>query len=72
MYITELRILVVAKTLRLVPRLGSGSSWTDDRKRTEKIMLEFMNHDYDILVATTIIETYIDIQNVNTMIIYDG
>ena len=41
-------------------------------RELEKIMLEFMNHDYDILVATTIIETGIDIQNVNTMIIYDA
>ena len=41
-------------------------------RELEKIMVEFMNNQYDILVATTIIETGIDIQNVNTMIIYDA
>ncbi|NLZ48351.1 MAG: transcription-repair coupling factor [Clostridiales bacterium] len=41
-------------------------------RELEKVMMEFMNHEYDILVATTIIETGIDIQNVNTMIIYDA
>jgi transcription-repair coupling factor (superfamily II helicase) len=41
-------------------------------RELEKVMLEFMNNESDILVATTIIETGIDIQNVNTMIIYDA
>lgn len=41
-------------------------------RELEKVMMEFMNNDYNILVATTIIETGIDIQNVNTMIIYDA
>ncbi|WP_163195356.1 transcription-repair coupling factor [Clostridium thermarum] len=41
-------------------------------RELEKVMMEFMNHDSDILVATTIIETGIDIQNVNTMIIYEA
>ena len=41
-------------------------------RELEKVMMEFMNNESDILVATTIIETGIDIQNVNTMIIYDA
>lgn len=41
-------------------------------RELEKVMREFMNNDYNVLVATTIIETGIDIQNVNTMIIYDA
>ena len=35
----------------------------------EKILFDFMNHDYDILIATSIIENGIDIPNVNTIII---
>lgn len=35
----------------------------------EKIVLDFVNFDYDILIATTIIESGIDIPNVNTIII---
>lgn len=35
----------------------------------EKVMLSFIRHDYDILVATTIIENGIDIPNVNTILI---
>lgn len=38
----------------------------------EKIMLEFINGESDILVSTTIIETGIDIVNANTMIILDA
>ncbi|WP_234122088.1 transcription-repair coupling factor [Clostridium hydrogenum] len=41
-------------------------------RELEKVMLEFMNNEYDILLCTTIIETGIDIPNVNTMIIYDA
>ena len=35
----------------------------------EKVMMQFIHHEYDILVATTIIENGIDIPNVNTIII---
>ncbi|AJA49785.1 transcription-repair-coupling factor [Clostridium pasteurianum DSM 525 = ATCC 6013] len=41
-------------------------------RELETEMLGFMNKEYDILLCTTIIETGIDIQNVNTMIIYDA
>ncbi len=37
---------------------------------TEKRLEAFINYDYDILVSTTIIESGVDIPNVNTMIIY--
>ncbi|MCT4612682.1 MAG: transcription-repair coupling factor [Clostridia bacterium] len=39
------------------------------KSELEKIMVDFVNKEYDVLVCTTIIETGIDIQNVNTMII---
>ena len=38
----------------------------------EKIMFDFINGEIDVLVSTTIIETGLDISNVNTMIIHDA
>ena len=38
----------------------------------ERIMYDFMNGEIDVLVSTTIIETGLDISNVNTMIIHDS
>ena len=38
----------------------------------EKIMLDFINGDINVLVSTTIIETGLDISNANTMIIQDA
>lgn len=38
----------------------------------EDVILKFQNHEADILVCTTIIETGIDMPNVNTMIIHDA
>ncbi|HEY7161988.1 MAG TPA: transcription-repair coupling factor, partial [Acidobacteriota bacterium] len=35
----------------------------------EKVMMQFINHDYDVLVSTTIIENGIDIPLVNTLIV---
>ena len=35
----------------------------------EKRLYEFINHDYDVLIATSIVENGIDIPNVNTIII---
>ncbi len=40
-----------------------------NRNEIEKTMIEFSNHEYDILVCTTIIETGLDIENANTIII---
>ena len=38
----------------------------------ENVMLGFLEGDYDVLVSTTIIETGVDIPNVNTLIVYDA
>ena len=38
-------------------------------EQLEKAIIDFANHDYDILLATTIIESGIDMPNVNTIII---
>lgn len=35
----------------------------------EKIILDFMNHDYDVMLSTTIVENGIDVPNANTIII---
>ncbi|MCI7812831.1 MAG: transcription-repair coupling factor [Lachnospiraceae bacterium] len=41
-------------------------------RELEKIMYDFINGEIDVLVSTTIIETGLDISNVNTMIIHDA
>ena len=55
---------------RLVPdaniAIGHGQM---DGKKLEKIMLDFMDGKYDVLVATSIIESGLDVPNANTIII---
>ena len=41
-------------------------------RELESVMIDFMENKYDILMCTTIIETGIDIQNTNTIIIYEA
>ena len=55
---------------RLCPgvRVGIGHGQMDG-KQLEKIMMDFIQGEYDVLLATTIIESGIDISNANTMII---
>jgi transcription-repair coupling factor (superfamily II helicase) len=58
---------------KLVPeaRIAVAHGQMTERE-LEKIILDFIDKKYDMLVCTTIIETGIDIQNANTMIIYDA
>lgn len=58
---------------RLVPdaRVAIGHGQMDGDK-LEDVMLGFMEGDYDVLVATTIIESGLDISNANTIIINDA
>lgn len=55
---------------RLIPgcrvAIGHGQMAPDT---LEEIIVDFINYDYDVLVATTIIESGVDIPNVNTIII---
>ncbi|MBO7291804.1 MAG: DEAD/DEAH box helicase, partial [Bacteroidaceae bacterium] len=55
---------------RLVPdvriAIGHGRMSPDE---LEKVILDFVNYDYDVLLATTIIESGIDMPNTNTIII---
>ena len=43
-----------------------------DKNALEQIMIDFLNKEYDVLLCTTIIESGLDIQNANTMIIHDA
>ncbi len=58
---------------KLVPnaRIAVGHGQMDE-KQLEEVIVDFANHEYDILLATTIIENGIDIPNANTMIIHDA
>lgn len=58
---------------KLVPnaRIAIGHGQMNE-KELEKIIIDFANHEYDILLATTIIENGIDIPNANTMIIHNA
>lgn len=64
-------IMQIAKMIQdLVPqaRVCVGHGQMDERQ-LEGVMKKFIRHEYDILVATTIIENGLDIPNVNTIII---
>ena len=58
---------------QIVPnaRIAIGHGQMDE-KSLEKVIVDFANHEYDVLLATTIIENGIDIPNANTMIIHDA
>jgi len=43
-----------------------------DGPKLEGIMFDFVNHEYDVLIATTIIESGLDIPNANTIIVNDA
>lgn len=64
----------VAKYIQtLVPECKVGIAHGQmSERQLEKEMLDFMGQEYNVLVCTTIIETGMDIQNVNTIIIYDA
>jgi transcription-repair coupling factor (superfamily II helicase) len=55
---------------KLVPeaRFGVGHGQMDEHV-LEEVMLGFIRHEFDVLVSTTIIESGVDIPNVNTIII---
>lgn len=59
--------------LKLVPnaRIAVGHAQLDE-KTLEKVMVDFANKEYDILLCTTIIESGLDIPNANTIIIHDA
>lgn len=57
----------------LVPEAKIGIAHGQMTERElEKEMMNFMDNEYNVLVCTTIIETGIDIPNVNTIIVYNA
>ena len=58
---------------KLVPEanVGIGHGQMGERQ-LEKVMMDFLEGEYDVLVCTTIIETGLDIPNVNTIIVNDA
>lgn len=56
--------------MKLVPDARvAGAHGQMDGKKLEKIMVDFINHEYDVLISTNIIESGLDIPNSNTIII---
>lgn len=64
---------IAAQITALVPEatvvVGHGQM---NEKQLEDVMIDFVNHESNVLVATTIIESGLDIPNVNTIIILDA
>ena len=64
---------IAGKIAQLVPEASVAFAHGQMHERElEKVMYGFVSGDIDVLVSTTIIETGLDISNVNTMIIHDA
>ncbi len=64
---------IAASIQKLVPEANVAFAHGQMKEtELERIMYDFINGEIDVLVATTIIETGLDISNVNTMIIHDS
>lgn len=64
--IYELEALIKREIPNVRLTVGHGQM---EPKKLEKTIAEFVEHEYDVLIATTIIESGIDIPNVNTIIV---
>ncbi len=76
-YVVNNRIQNIQEVAGMIQRLCPGVSIAIghgqmDGKKLEEVMLDFMEGMYDVLIATTIIESGIDIPNANTIIINDA
>ena len=67
--IYELEALIKREIPNLRIAVGHGQM---EPKLLENIFTDFVNHDYDVLIATTIIESGIDMPNVNTIIVINA
>ncbi len=64
---------VTANLMELVPEARIAYAHGQMREGLlEQRMYDFMNGEFDVLISTTIVETGLDIANVNTMIIHDA
>ena len=62
----ELKALILKHVPDARVAIGHGRM---DPQELEQIVYDFMNHDYDVLLSTTIVENGVDIPNANTIII---
>ncbi len=65
------RVTMELKELIPEARIAIGHGQMQERD-LENVMLDFSNHEFDILVCTTIIESGLDIPNANTIVIDDA
>ena len=64
--LTELKAMIERRIPDCRVCIGHGQM---EPSEMEKVILDFANYDYDVLIATTIIESGIDIPNANTILI---
>jgi len=63
----------ISEIKKLIPEIKIGYAHGKMNKtEIEDVMLKFVNQEFNVLLCTTIIETGIDIPNVNTLIIMDA
>lgn len=67
--IYELEALIKREIPDVRVAVGHGQM---DPKKLEKIVADFVDHEQDVLIATTIIESGIDMPNVNTIIVINA
>ena len=67
--IYEMESLLLREIPGIKVAVGHGQM---DAKKLEGVITDFMNHEQDVLIATTIIESGIDMPNVNTIIVIDA
>lgn len=67
--IYELEALIKREMPGVRVTVGHGQM---DPKKLENVIADFINHEQDVLIATTIIESGIDMPNVNTIIVMDA
>ncbi len=67
--LAELKMLIEKRVPDCRVAIGHGQMKPEE---LEKIIMAFINYDYDVLLSTTIVENGIDISNANTIIINDA
>ena len=65
----ELKMLIEKKVPDCRVAIGHGQMKPEE---LEKIIMGFINYDFDVLLSTTIVENGIDISNANTIIVMDA
>lgn len=65
----ELKMLIEKKVPECRVAIGHGQMKPEE---LEKIIMGFINYDFDVLLSTTIVENGIDISNANTIIVMDA